>query len=66
MILETDELTALLGAKPSFSPATVDSDRTPLHCFRCSIDMALAEDAQGRVFDRCEICEAVFIDWGQV
>ena len=53
MVLEADELNGLLGTEPSYSPATDDGDRTPLHCFRCSIDMAPVEDADGRIFDRC-------------
>jgi hypothetical protein len=65
MVLEADELNALLGTEPSFSPAADDSNHTPLHCFRCSIDMVPVEDADGRIIDRCQICEAVFIDWGQ-
>jgi hypothetical protein len=66
MVLEPDELIASLGTEPSYSPLSDVSDRTPCHCFRCSIDMVPVEDSDGRVFDRCEICKAVFATSHQV
>ena len=65
MYLELEEQRTLFRTKASYSPLSEDSDRAPRHCFRCSIDMVPLEDSDGRILDRCEICQAIFIDWGQ-
>jgi hypothetical protein len=72
MLFEPELSRAVLGDEPTLRkkgdsphfPFTVESDRAPRHCFRCSIDMVPLEGPEGQILDRCEICESVFVGSG--
>jgi Zn-finger nucleic acid-binding protein len=63
--LEREELDVLHGAALrafSLRLNEHDRDRGFRHCFRCSTDMDPVEGPAGLHLDRCEVCEAVFLE----